>query len=104
MHWYSASAWEYHTHKYTQNNLPIYPDDPMFFQQFAKPEAIPSTSTVTPELPHIDIIHKQAIAAKQFLEEESDKSTFPLIEKHESCPHKAPKQCIKQGPVKSSKK
>ena len=30
MHWYSASAWEHHTHKHVQNNLPIYPDDPRF--------------------------------------------------------------------------
>ena len=103
MHWYSASAWEHHTHKHVQNNLPIYPDDPTFFQQFAKTEAIPSTSTVTPELPHIDIISQQAIAAKQFVEEQSDKSMFPLIEKHEPSTPEAPKWCIKQGPVKSSK-
>ena len=60
-----------------------------FFQQFAKPEAIPSTSTVTPELHHIDIICKKATAAKQFLEEEINKSIFPLIEEHESRPLKA---------------
>ena len=102
MHWYSATTWEHHTCKHVQNKLPIYPDDPTFFQQFSKPEAIPLTSTVTPEFPHIDIIHKQVIAAKQFLEEENDKSTFPLIE-HESSP-KTPIWCIKQGPIKSSKK
>ena len=104
MHWYSASTWEHHTCKHAQNNLPIYSDDPTFFQQFTKPESIPSTSTVTPELPNIDIIHKQAIAAKQFLEEESDKSTFPLLKEHEPSPPEAPKWYIKQGPVKSSQK
>ena len=83
MQWYSASAWEHHTHKHALNNLPIYPDDPAFFQQFAETEAIPSTSKVTPELPHVDIICKQATAGKQFLEEESDKSMFPLTKEHE---------------------
>ena len=29
---------------------------------------------------------------------------FPLIEKHEPSPPESPKQCIKQGPVKSIKK
>ena len=64
MCWYSASTWEHHTCKHVQNNLPIYLDDPAFFQQFAETEAIPSTSQVTLELPHVDIIHQRATAAK----------------------------------------
>ena len=32
MHWYSASAWEHHTCKHIQDNLPSHPDDPAFFQ------------------------------------------------------------------------
>ena len=104
MWWYSASAWEHHTCKHALNNLPIYPDNPVFFQQFVEIEAIPSTSKVTPELPHVDIIHKWAIVAKKFLEEESDESTFPLTKEHEPRLPEAPKQHIKQGPVKSSKK
>ena len=58
MWWYSASTLEHHTCKHALNNLPIYPDDPAFFQQFAETEAIPSTSKITAELPHVDIICK----------------------------------------------
>ena len=106
MHWYSASAWEHHTHKHAQENLPVYPDDPAFLQQFAKDEAIPSTSTFTPELPHVYVIHKRAKAAKHFLEGEGDKSTFPYpsTKEFEPSPPEVPKYHIKQGPVKSSKK
>ena len=32
MHWYSASALKYHTHKHVQDNIPIPPDNPTFFQ------------------------------------------------------------------------
>ena len=32
MHWYSASAWEYHSMKHLKDNLLIYPDDPHFSQ------------------------------------------------------------------------
>ena len=35
MHWYSASTWEHHTLKHVKENLPIYPDDLAFSQQFA---------------------------------------------------------------------
>ena len=70
----------HHTHKHVQENLPSYPDDPTFFQQFAcvsEDEATPSTSTkFTPELPHNEIIHKRAEAAKQFLKEEGGQSAF----------------------------
>ena len=106
MHWYHASTWEHPTHNHAQKNLPIYPDDPTFLQQFAKDEAIPSTFTLTPELPHVNVIHKRAKAAKHFLEGEGDKSTFPYpsTKEFEPSPPEAPKCCIKQGPAKSSKK
>ena len=78
MHWYSASAWENHTQKHVQENLPIYPDDLTFSQQFAYvsgDEATPSTSKCTLEFPNKEVIHKRAEAAKQFLEE-GGQSTF----------------------------
>ena len=103
MHWYSASAWEHHTCKLAPDNLPIHPDDPAFFKQFANTDAIPSTSKLTLDLPQADVIHNRAKAAKQFLEQESDKSTFPSSAEHSSSPPEAPKHCTKQGPVKSSK-
>ena len=94
MHWYSASAWEYHTCKHTQENFPIYPDDPAFFQQFTEEEAVPSTSKFTPELPHSKIIQQRAKAAKQFLEEESSQCpTFhcPPTEELKPSHQEAPK-------------
>ena len=105
MHWYSVSAWEHQTCKHVQENLPIYPDNPAFFQQFVEDEAIPSTSKFTPELINVEVICKRAEAAKQFLEEEGGQSTFlcPSTEEFEPSPLEAPKCCIKQGPVKSSK-
>ena len=54
MHWYSASAWEHHTHKHAQEILPIYPVDPAFFQQLPHipgDETTPSNSKSTLELP-----------------------------------------------------
>ena len=110
MCWYSASAWEHHTCKYVQENLPIYPDDPAFFQQFThvpRDEATPSMSKSTLELPHTETIQQRPKAAKQFLEEESGQCpTFHClsIEELEPSYHEAPKQQIKQGLVKSSKK
>ena len=56
MGWYSASIWEHHTCKHVQDNLPIHPDDPIFYQQFGKAEAIPSTSQLTPVLPQANVI------------------------------------------------
>ena len=103
MHWYNASTWEHHTHRHVQDNLPIHPDDPAFFQQLAKAEAIPSTSKLTADLPKADVIQKRAKASKQFLEEEGDKSTLSSSAEHASNPPEAPKHCTKQGPVKSSK-
>ena len=89
MHWYSASAWESHVFKHTQDDLLIFPDDLTFVH--LPSEAIPSTSCSTSEPLLAKVILERAKAAKQYLEEEAAKST-------------PPKCHIKQGPVKSSKK
>ena len=114
MQWYSASAWEDHTLKHIKGNLPIHPDNHAFSQQFAcvsGDEVTPSTSKPQLNLPHVDVIHKQAEVMKQFLKEgdpESGQPTFhcPSTEDFESSHHEvAIQKChIKQGPVKSSKK
>ena len=39
MQWFSASAWENHIHKHTQDGLPIFPGDPAF--SHLSPEALP---------------------------------------------------------------
>ena len=108
MCWYGASAWEHHTLKHVKENLPTYPDDLAFSQQFAyvsRDEATPSTPKSTIELHHAEVIHKRAEAAKQFLEE-GGQSTFhcPSTENSEPSHHKAPKHCVKQGPMKLSRK
>ena len=89
MHWFSASAWESHVHKHTQESLPIFPDDLAFMN--LPSEAIPSTSGSTCDPLPADVILERAKVAKQYLEEEAAKST----------PSKCP---TKQGPVKLSKK
>ena len=89
MHWYSASAWESHVCKHTQDDLPIFPDDLAFVH--LPSEAILSTSSSTSESPLVKFILESAKAVKQYLEEETVKSA-------------PPKHHIKQGPVKSSKK
>ena len=109
MQWYSASTWEHHTLAHSKENLPIHPNDPAFSQQFAyvfEGEAMPSTSESVTKLPYAVVICRQAEAAKHFLEEGSGQSTFhrPLSEDSNPSPHEAPKCCIKQGLVKSSKK
>ena len=109
MQWYSASTWEHHTLAHSKKNLPIHPYDPAFSQQFAcfpEDEATPSTSGFVPNLPHAAIISKCAEAAKHFLEEGSDQSTFhcPMSEDPNPDSHKAPKCHTKQGPMKLSKK
>ena len=97
MHWYSASAWEHHTCKHALENLPIYPDDPAFSQQFIhipRDEATPSTSKSPFKLPHSEIIQQRAKAAKQYLEEESGQcSTFhcPSTEELKPSHQEAPK-------------
>ena len=73
MQWYSASTWEHHSLKHLKENIPIHPDDPEFSKQFAcapGDDAIPSTSTPRQNLPHKEVIRKQAEAAKQFFKGE----------------------------------
>ena len=89
MHWYSASAWESHICKHTQDDLSIFPDDLAFVH--LPLEAIPSTTSSTSEPLLAKVILERAKAAKQYLEEEAAKST-------------PPKCHTKQGLVKSSKK
>ena len=89
MHWFSASAWESHVCKHTQEDLPILPDDLAF--AYLPSEAVPSTSGSTPDPLSANVILERAKVAKQYLEEEAAKIT----------PSKCP---TKQGPVKSSKK
>ena len=78
MWWYSTSAWEHHTHKHMQDNLPIHPDDPAFSEQFGEVDTLPSTSNLASILPPSINIHERARAAKQFLEEGNDESTSPF--------------------------
>ena len=87
--WYSASAWESHVCKCTQENLPIYPNDLAFANLL--PEAVPSTSGSTTDPLSANIILQKAKVAKQYLEEEVAKVT----------PSKHP---TKQGQIKLSKK
>ena len=89
MHWYSASAWESHVGKHTQENLPIFPNDLAFVN--LTPEAVPFTSGSTSNPLSADIILERAKVAKQYLEEELVKIT----------PSKCP---TKHGSIKSSKK
>ena len=69
MQWFSASAWEKHIHKHSQDGLPLFPDDPAFTQ--LSPETLPSTSGSTPKSLPLEAILERAKAAKQCLEEES---------------------------------
>ena len=89
MCWFSASAWESHVRKHTQEDLPIFPDDLAFAH--LPSEAVPSTSGSTSDPLSAHIILERAEAAKQYLEEEAAKIT----------PSKCP---TKQGPVKLNKK
>ena len=86
---FSASAWEKHIHKHSQDGLPLFPDDPAFTQ--LSPETLPSTSGSTPKSLPLEAILERAKAAKQCLEEES-KALASL------------KCRVKQGPIKKSKK
>ena len=89
MWWFSASAWEKHIHKHSQDGLPLFPNDPAFTQ--LSPENLPSTSGSSPESLPLEAILEGAKAAKQCLEEESKAS--------------ASLKCgVKQGPIKKSKK
>ena len=91
------------------------PNDPNFSQQFACvpwEDAIPSTSKPKQNLPHKEVIRKWAEAAKQFFKEEQDlessQTSLPCPKteglKLSSLEAAAPKHCMKQGPIKSSKK
>ena len=113
MQWYSASAWEHHSMKHLKDTLPIYPDDPAFCQQFMgipSDDVIPCTSKQN--LPHEEEVRKWAEAAKQFFEEEQDQevsqTSLPCSKteglKLSSLANPSPKCCVKQGPIKSSKK
>ena len=85
MCWFSASAWESHVRKHTQEDLPIFPDDLAFAHLSS--EAVPSTSGSTSNPLSANIILERAKVAKQYLKEEAAKIT----------PSKHP---TKQGPVK----
>ena len=89
MRWFSASAWEKHICKHSQDGLPLFPDDPALTQLF--PETLPSTSGSTSNSLPLEVILKRAKAAKQCLEEES-KASISL------------KCRVKQGHIKKSKK
>ena len=69
MQWFSASAWEKHICKHSQDGLPLFPDDPAFTQ--LSPETLLSTSGSTPKSLPLEAILERAKAAKQCLEEES---------------------------------
>ena len=73
MWWFSASTWEKHVCKHSQDGLPLFPDDPTFTQ--LPPETLPSTSGSTPKSLPLEVILERANAAKQCLEEESKAST-----------------------------
>ena len=89
MHWFSASAWEKHICKLSQDGLPLFPDDPAFTQ--LSPETLPSTSSSTSKSLPLEVIMERAKAVRQCLEKESKIST-------------SPKCRVKQGPIKKSKK
>ena len=88
MQWFSASAWEKHIHKYSQDGLPLFPDNPAFTQ--LSPEILPSTSGSTPKSFPLEAILERAKAAKQCLEETKASASL--------------KCQVKQGPIKKSKK
>ena len=73
----------------TQDGLPLFPNDPAFTHFY--PETIPSTSGSTSKSLPLNAILERPKAARQCLEEESK---APTSSKH----------CVKQGPIKKSKK
>ena len=89
MGWFSTSDWENHICKHSQDGFPLFPNDAAFTQ--LSPETLPSTSGSTSESLSLNVILERAKAAKQCLEEESRAST-------------SLKYCVKQGPIKKSKK
>ena len=103
MCWYSASTLEHHTHKHIQDNLPIHPDDPAFYEQFSEDDTLPFTSKLASIPPSINI-NERARAAKHFLEEGNEELTSPFQEMQTPMSPTTPKHHIKHGPIKSSKK
>ena len=89
MQWFSASAWEKHICKHSQDGLPLFPDNPAFTQ--LSPETLPSTSGSTSKSLPLGVILERAKAANQCLDEES-KASISL------------KCRVKKGPIKKSKK
>ena len=89
MQWLSASAWENHIHKHSQDGLPLFPNDPAFTHLSS--ETPPSTSSSTSKSLPFNVILERAKAAKQCLKEESKAST-------------SLKHHVKQGPIKKRKK
>ena len=89
MWWFSASTWENHIHKHSQDGLPIFPDDLAFTH--LSPETLPSTSGSTSKSLPLNVILERAKAARQCLKEESKTPT-------------SSKCHTKQGPIKKSKK
>ena len=89
MQWFSASAWEKHIRKHSQDGLPLFPDEIAFTQ--LSPEILPSTSGSTPKSLPLEAILERAKAEKWCLEEESKAST-------------SLKCRVKHGPIKKSKK
>ena len=89
MWWFSASTWEKHIGKHSQDGLPLFPNNPAFTQ--LSPESLPSTSSSTPKSLPLEVILERAKAAKQCLEEENKASA--------SLKHR-----VKQGPIKKSNK
>ena len=89
MQWFSASAWENHICKHSQDGLPIFPDNLAFTH--LSPEPLPSTSGSTSKSLPLNIILERAKAARECPEEEIKTPT-------------SSKCCIKQGPIKKSKK
>ena len=89
MWWFNASARENHVSKHSQDGLPLFPDDPAFTH--LSPETLPSTSGSTSKYLPLNVILERAKAVIQCLEEENKAST-------------SLKCCVKQGPIKKSKK
>ena len=75
--WFSASAWQKHICKHSQDGLPLFPDDPAFTQ--LSPETMPSTYSSTPESLPLEVILERAEPARQCLEEDSKSSTSPKL-------------------------
>ena len=62
MWWFSASTWEKHVHKHSQDGLPLFPDDPALYQ--LSPEALPSTSSSSPKSLPLEAILERAKGSK----------------------------------------